>query len=187
VATGLTARRRAGLAPRRLLLGIAAVAALAACTLPAHRPPTYPPAGVTPPPAAGRTDAARAAVIQAISVAGLPAGDGTQPYRPPEGAWFAAAPRTIVQVSVPNEPGPRFVVVYAFDSPADAASAAADQASYVSRGPGKVYFPGDTRFTIRVIGSVAVFFAWSPANGDPRTMAVETALGSIGDAVPIPN
>lgn len=165
------------------------VGALAACVAPGatHRAPTYPPAGVTPPPAAGRTDEARAAVIQAISAAGLPAGDATQPYRPPEGAWFAAAPRTVVQVSVPNEAGPHFVVLYPFDSAVDAASAAADQAAYVSRGPGNVYFPGDARFTIRVLGSVAVFFAWSPANADPRTMAVETALGSIGDGVAIPN
>lgn len=183
MATGLT---RAG----RVLLGVAALAlsALVGCAAPAsHRAPTYPPAGVTPPPAAGRTDAATAAVTQALSAAGLPATEPTQPYRPPEGPWFAAAPRTLVQVSIPNEPGPRFVVLYPFDSAADAATAAADQATYVSRGPGKVYFPGDTRFTIRVLGSVAVFFAWSPANADPRTKDVESALGSLGDAVAIPN
>ena len=165
---------------------VVTVAALAAGCVAPHRAPTNPPVGVTPPPAAGRTDAARAAVVQALGAAGLVAADPQQPFRPPEGAWFAAAPRTIVQVSVPAETAPRFIVLYAFDSAADAASAAADQATYVARGPGRPFFPLDTRFTIRVLGSVAIFFAWSPANADPSTEGIQRALETIGNAVAIP-
>jgi hypothetical protein len=164
---------------------LVAVALVAGCVAP-RRGPTYPPAGVTPPPAAGRTDSARAVVIQALTQAGLTAGDPQQPFRPPEGAWFAAAPRTVVQVTVATETSPRFVVLYAFDTPADAAAAAADQAAYVSSGPGRVYFPSDSRFTIRVLGSVAVFFSYSPSNADPRAADIESALGAVGTAVAIP-
>lgn len=168
-----------------ILVFLGASVATAGC-VPPRRAPTYPPAGVTPAPAAGRTDAARASVLQALTAAGLPAGDPQQPYRPPEGAWFAAAPRTVVQVSVPNEATPRFIALYAFDSTADAATAAADQASYVARGPGRPFFTGDTRFTIRLLGSVVIFFAWAPGTADPRAADIQAALETIGTAVAIP-
>lgn len=151
-----------------------------------RRAPTYPPAGVTPPPTAGRTDAARAAVVQALTAEGIPAADPRQPYEPPQGPWFAAAPRAVVEVSVPNETAPRFIAIYAFDSPADAATAGADQAAYVAKGPGRLFFTGDTRFTIRVLGSVVLFFAWAPGTADPRTADVQAALETIGTAVAIP-
>ena len=162
-----------------------AAAVATGCVAP-RRAPTYPPAGVTPPPTAGRTDAARAAVLAALTAAGLPAGDPQQPYEPPQDAWFAAAPRTVIQVSVPNETAPRFVAIYAFESPADAATAGADQASYVAKGPGRLFFTGDTRFTIRVLGSVVVFFAWAPGTADPRAADIQAALETIGTAVAIP-
>ena len=183
----MAARLRSRL-PGRLtvaLLVLGAMVVAAGCVAP-RRAPTYPPAGVTPPPTAGRTDAARAAIVQALTAAGIAAGEPRQPYEPPQGPWFAAAPRTVVQVSVPNETGPRFVAIYAFDSPADAASAAADQAAYVAKGPGRVFFTGDTRFTIRVLGSVVLFFAWAPATADPRAAGVQAALETIGTAVAIP-
>ena len=175
------ARRTAALL---VLVGLV-VAITAGCAV-RPRGPTYPPAGVTPPPAGSATDAARAAVIAAIAGTGLQATDPQQDYRPPEGPWFAAAPRTVLQVNVPNEASPRFVVVYAFGSAADAATAAADEATYVAHGPGKVLFPIDTRFTIRVLGATAIFFAWSPGSADPQAGAIEQALDTLGTAVPIP-
>jgi hypothetical protein len=193
MAAGLTAsvpgRARASPQAARRIAALAAVlgsAILVAACATAQRSPTYPPAGVTPPPTAGRTDAARATVIGALTSAGLPAGDPDQPFRPPEGPWFAAAPRTVVQVSVPTETSPRFIVLYAFDTAADAAAAAADQATYISRGPGKVYFPSDSRFTIRTLGSVVVFFSFSPGNAADRAAEIETALGGVGTPVAIP-
>lgn len=148
--------------------------------------PTYPPADATPAAAGAATDSARAAVVNALAAVGLQAVDPQQPYVPQQGPWFAAAPRTVVQVSVPNEPTPRFIVLYAFGSPADASSAAADQATYVSHGPGKVYFPNDAHFVIRVVDAVAIFFTWSPGGADPRAQDIETALDTIGTGVPIP-
>ncbi|HEY2915813.1 MAG TPA: hypothetical protein VGI98_01230 [Candidatus Limnocylindrales bacterium] len=189
MATRLTPGARLALGARPLgsvLALTVAVGLIAAGCATRPKGPTYPPAGVTPPPAGVATDATRAAVIGALAAAGLQGTDPQQAYRPPEGAWFAAAPRTIVQVSVPNEPTPRFVAIYAFGSAADAATAAADEATYVSRGPGKVMFPNDTRFTIRVSGATAIFFAWSPGGADPRAAAIEDALDTIGTGVAIP-
>jgi hypothetical protein len=168
-----------------IVLAILGVAVVAGCVVPG-RAPTYPPAGVTPPPAAGRTDAARGVVVRALTAAGLPSADPQQPYAPPQGPWFAAAPRTVVQVSVPNESGPRFISLYAFDSPGDAITAATDQANYVARGPGRPFFTGDTRFTIRILGSVVIFFAWAPGTADPRAADVQAALQTIGVEAVIP-
>jgi hypothetical protein len=166
-------------------VGLTLALAISAC---ATRPkgPTYPPAGVTPPPAGVATDAARAAVVGVLGTAGFQATDPQQGYRPPEGPWFAAAPRTVLQVQVPNEAAPRFVVLYAFASPADAATAGADEAQYVSHGAGKVLFPIDARFVIRVSGSTAIFFTWSPGSADPRTQSIEDALDTLGTGVAIP-
>ena len=75
-----------------------------------------------------------------------------------------------------------------FASPAAAAAAAAEQATYVASGVGRVQFPPDSRFSIRVVGATAVFFTWSPANSpDARIESIPAALESIGTAVPIPN
>jgi hypothetical protein len=166
-------------------VALAGALLLAGCVAPT-KGPTYPPTGVTPPPAAGRTDAARAEVVQALAAAGIQAREPDRAYVPPEGARFAGAPRTVIQVQLPTEASPRFVALYAFDSPAEASAAAAEQAAHVARGPGKVYFPSDSHFVIRQLGSVVLFFTWSPSNADPSAMAIETALQTIGTAVPIP-
>jgi hypothetical protein len=169
------------------VLAVIAAAALVASGCTARpRGPTYPPAGVTAPPAGSTTDATRAAVVGAIAATGLQATTPQQDYRPPEGAWFAAAPRTVLEVDVPNEAAPRFIVVYAFASGADAATAAADEATYVARGPGKVLFPNDTQFTIQVLGSTAIFFAWSPGSADPKAGSIAQALATLGTPVRIP-
>ena len=188
MAAGLSGAAESRLAPRvaPLLLAVAVVVTAAGC---ATRPkgPTYPPADVTPAPAGVATDATRAAVVNAVAATGLQATDPTQGYRPPEGAWFASAPRTVLQVPVPNEDQPRFVVIYAFGSSDDAATAAADQASYVSHGAGRVMFPNDSHFTIRVLDATAIFFTWSPGSADPRTALIQQALETIGTGVAIPS
>jgi hypothetical protein len=132
------------------------------------------------------TDAARAAVAQALASAALQVTDPQQPYEPSEGPWFAAAPRTVLQVQVPGEATPRFIVLYAFASPADATTAATDQASYVSHGAGRVLFANDTHFAIRVLGSTAIFFAFSAGAAAPQVGAIEQALDTIGTGVAVP-
>jgi hypothetical protein len=90
-------------------------------------------------------------------------------------------------VILPADPAHGFITLYAFASPQAALTAANDQAAYISSGPGRVQFGIDARFTLRVLGSTAVFFWWSPANSpDQNTPAIDLALAQVGTAVPIP-
>jgi len=168
------------------LLGLLAlVGVLAACTVTAG--PTYPPVGTTPPPAGAATDSARAQLASALGVEGIQLTDPSTPYRPPEGAIFAAAPRTVVQAVLPDDPTGGYLVLYAFGTPQQALAGAQDQAAYVASVPGKAQFIAGTAFEIRTLGNVAIFFAWRPdAAPDAREASIPLALSTIGNEVPVP-
>jgi hypothetical protein len=183
----MTARRirSARIAAAAALVTLAVISA--ACSVSVSSGPTFPAVGSTTPPVGEATAAARAAVVAALAIEGLQVVDASVAYRPGEGPVFAAAPRSVVQVTLPNDPGHGYIVLYAFDSPASALAGAQDQAAYIASGPGRVQFGTDARFTLRVLGSTAVFFWWSPANAlDERTPSIDLALGQVGTAVPIP-
>lgn len=166
---------------------IAAIALVAGCSAGATVQPAFPPVGVTPPPVGTATAAVRTAVTNALSVEGLQVVDAPVAYRPAEGPLFAAAPRSVMQVILPADPAHGFITLYAFASPQAALTAANDQAAYISSSPGRVQFGIDARFTLRVLGSTAVFFWWSPTNSpDEHTPAIDLALAQVGSAVPIP-
>jgi hypothetical protein len=149
--------------------------------------PTFPPAGSSPAPAGDLTAGARAQVAAALAVEGLQVQDGQAAFRPPEGAIFAAAPRTIVQAVLPDDPNGGRILLYAFGTPAQALAAAEDQARYIASGPGRVLYAINTQFSLRVLGNIAIFFYWSADTApDPRTAAIAIALSNIGDGVPIP-
>lgn len=110
------------------------------------------------------------------------------PHRPAEGAAFAAAPRAVFQVVLPEDPVHGFVSIYQFADDAAAATAGREQAAYVASGPGRVQFQPDTRFVLRQLGSTVVFFTWSPANSpDPRTADIQKALETVGVGIPVPS
>lgn len=155
---------------------------LAACGQ-ARSGPTYPPAGATPVAATIETAAARDAVTRALAPTGLIVAPSAQPYRPPEGRWFAAAPRDVVELDAPAGGPVASIVLYGFGSAADATTAAADQAAFVARPTSRVFFPSDARFVIRVLGNAAIFFAWSPSASDPHAAAIADALGQVGSGV----
>lgn len=180
MAAGVTARFG------RVSLIALLVAATAGCGSGSSRP-TFPPVGSTPGPVGAATSGARAAVTAALAVEGLQVVDATVPYRPAEGALFAAAPRSVIQVTLPQDPTHGFVVLYALESPQAAFAAATDQASYLATGPGRIQFPPDTRFSLRVLDSTAIFFSWSADSPDPGSAAVDLALSQIGIDVPIPS
>jgi hypothetical protein len=126
-------------------------------------------------------------VLQALGTVGLQAQDAIHPYRPPEAARFSAAPRTVLQVTLPDDPDHGFVVLYAFSSPTEAEAAANEQAAYIASGPGRVQFGPGTRFALRLVGATVIFFTWSPDNSpDPRTASIDQALSTVGTAVVIP-
>ena len=174
--------RRATAAVLALALGLT----FAACA-PGTSRTTFPPLGTTPRPAGAATAAAQAEVIGALGQLGLQAVEAQRQYRPPEGALLAAAPRTVLQATLPDDPAHGFIVIYAFGSPTEAAAAARDHADYVSSGIGKSLYPFGTRFVLRIVGSTVVFFHWSSEVAtDERTRSIEDALLRIGSGVPVP-
>jgi hypothetical protein len=180
----MTSRRRTRFAPP-VAAALVAAAVLAACSVSAG--PTFPPVGTTPQPAGAATDAAKAQLASVLSVEGVQITDATTPFRPPEGAIFAAAPRTVVQAVLPDDPTHGYLVLYAFGTPQEALAAAQDQARYVSSGPGKVQFTPGTQFELRVLGNIAIFFEWTPDNApDAHEASITLALSQLGDEVPIP-
>ncbi|HSL97944.1 MAG TPA: hypothetical protein VK831_05175 [Candidatus Deferrimicrobiaceae bacterium] len=167
------------------LAALLVVAALAGCA-PGIAGPTYPPEGVTPPPVGDATRVALNQVVRALADVGLQAGTATTPYRPPEAARLAAAPRMIVQVTLPEDPQRGLLVLYELGTPEAATAAAEEQAAYVATGPGRIQFPPAARFVLRVSGATVVFFTWLPGSaGDPRTGDIARALETIGTGVPV--
>ena len=136
-------------------------------------------------PAGSLTDATESQVIAALGAVGLPAGEATRPYLPPEGALFANAPRTVIQATLPDDPNGGFLVIYAFQSAQAAQAAAAEQAAYIAGHRGGS-FPLGTRPVLRLVGSNVVFFTWLPdSSPDARTPLIEEALLSVGTEVPV--
>jgi hypothetical protein len=161
--------------------------ALSACGPGSSSTVTFPPAESTAVPAGDATSAARSMVIQALGTVGLQAQDAIHPYRPPEAARFSAAPRTVMQVTLPDDPDHGFVVLYSFSSPTEAEAAATEQAAYIASGPGRVQFGPGTRSVLRLVGATVIFFTWSPDNSpDPRTASIDQALSTVGTGVAIP-
>jgi hypothetical protein len=159
----------------------------AGCGLAGGSGATFPPLGTTPAPAGTSTAGARAQVAAALAVEGLEVVDVVAAYRPPEGAIFAAAPRTVVQVVLPDDPTHGYIVLYALGTSAAALAGAQDEAAYIASGPGRVLFVPGSQFSLRVLGDVAIFFTWSPDNSpDLRTPSIALALSQIGDEVAIP-
>lgn len=174
--------RRGPLAPIALL----AAAALTAAGCAGGTRTTFPPLGSSPAPIGDKASATTQLVIQALSAVGLPGVEANRQYRPPEGPLLAAAPRSVVQAKLPDDPSHGFVVVYALDSDADAQAAADDQAAYAASGIGRVQFAPDAHFVLRVVGSTVVFFWWSPGAAlDARTADIETALTTLGTGVEV--
>jgi hypothetical protein len=99
---------------------------------------------------------------------------------------LAAAPRSIVKVTLPDDPAGGDVVLYALGSPEAARVAASEQAAYIESHTGGIQFPPGSRFVLRVVGSAVVFFTWAPgAAPDPRTGEIAEALETIGSGVPV--
>jgi hypothetical protein len=179
VAARLTLLAAASLAIVAAGCGIAANATGAASFAP---PSVGPSIGTT-----AAVTATRSALAAALAAKSLQLGDPKVPFRPPESALFAAAPRAVYQVVLPADPGHGFVSVYEFPNAAAAATAGTEQADYVASGPGGVQFPVDTRFVIRQMGTTIIFYAWSPPNSpDPRTADIQPALETLGTPIAVP-
>lgn len=168
------------------LLALLAAAILAAAGCAGVTRTTFPPLGSSPAPVGDATAATIRQVTGALAAVGLQGAEANRLYRPPEGPLLAAAPRSVVQAALPEDPSHGFIVVYALDSDAGAQAAADDQAAYVASGIGRVQFAPDAHFVLRVVGSTVVFFWWSPGAAlDARTADIETALATLGTGVEV--
>lgn len=175
-------RLRGRLAPGVLLAAV--LLAAAGCAGVSRT--TFPPLGSSPAPVGDATSATIRAVTGALAAVGLQAAEANRRYRPPEGPLLAAASRSVVQATLPDDPAHGFIVVYAFDSAEAAQAAAADQAAYAASGIGRVQFAPDAHFVLRVVGSTVVFFWWSPGAAlDARAANIETALATLGTGVEV--
>jgi len=98
----------------------------------------------------------------------------------------AGAPRTVLQVQLPDDPDHGQIVIYALPSAVAAENAAFDQAKYVASGTGGIQFPPGSHFVLRMVDTTVIFFTWSPgASPDQRTGLIEQALNRLGIAVPV--
>jgi hypothetical protein len=170
---------------RRAATLVAAIAMVAAACAGTSRA-TFPPIGSTPQPAGDATVATAQAVTGALAATDLQAAVANRAYRPPEGPLLAAAPRTVLQAALPDDPDHGFIVIYELASAAEAAVAANDQAAYVASGIGRVQFTPDAHFVLRVVGSTVVFSWWSPgAVTDAHAGSIEQALETVGVGVAV--
>jgi hypothetical protein len=167
------------------LIALAAAAALIAvgCGAGASRTVlTFPPETVGPnatvSAAMGPT---RAAIVAALSQFQLQLTDANRPFRPAETARLAAAPRSVFQVVLPQDPEGGFVVVYEFRDAAAAVDAGNEIAGFLGTGAGKVNFPLDAQHTIRQLGTMLIFYTWAPSTSpDPGSPLIAQALATLG-------
>ena len=172
---------------RSIAIAFAALVAVAAC-VPVTTRTTFPPLGTTPQPAGDSTAATKQVLIDALAAKGLVATDAIRTYRPPEGALLTAAPRSVLQVDLTDDPEHGYIVVYALASPAAAIAAARDQLQYLAQGAGGgTLLPPGTHFVVRPRDATVVFFHWLPANSpDPRTATVADTISEVTSSVSEP-
>ncbi len=129
----------------------------------------------------------RTTLAQALQAEGLQLQDTQDPFRPPEIAMFATAPRAIYQVVLPQDPGAGYLAVYEFLDPPTATQAANEMAAYLGSGPGRVNYPLAVKHVLRVVGPSVVLFSWNPDGVvDPGTPKIADALGTVGLGVDVP-
>jgi hypothetical protein len=177
---------------RLLLIGLGAIAVgstVAACGSVEDPGRTFPVASIGPAMTVSPTvNQTRAELVRVLDGEQLQLIDTQVPVRKAESPSLVEAPRAVFQVVLPKDPSKGYIVVYEFTDPAHAAAAAAEQAAYLGTGPGRVQTPQGTVTILRQVGSTVVWYDWLPgASLDPSAVGIQTALGSLGIGVPIPN
>jgi hypothetical protein len=177
--------------PGRLAAAILAAILIAGCGVAAPNRPVPIPSRETPLPLPTVSEAVaqtRLQVATALGAAGYQLLVPTQPFRPPESARLAAAPRAVFQVALPDDPTRGYIVIYEFVDSAQAGIAGGEMAAYLATGPGRIQFPADARYVLRQVDTTLIFYSWSPANS-PGTdaQAIGQALETVGQGIEIPS
>jgi hypothetical protein len=166
----------------RPALAVATALLLAGCAGMDANPSLGPAATPIGSPALGPSaEATRQAVFAALGRQNLIIAPTASPFRPPESAPLAAAPRNVYQVTLPQAPDEGFIVVYELPTEADAIAAAGGQRDYIASGPGRVQAPLGTDHVIQQLGPTVILFDWVPDGAqDPAAPHVAEALRTIG-------
>ena len=143
---------------------------------------TFPPSSIGPAatvsPAVAQTRTAIAAVLAPSS---LQLDDADRPFRPPESARLASAPRAVFQVVLPADLDGGYIVVYEFRDAGVAVDAGNELAGYIGTGAGRIQFPLDAQHSIRQLGTTLIVYTWSPASSpDPGSKTISEALATLG-------
>ena len=126
-------------------------------------------------------EATRLAVFGALGRQNLIVAPTAAPFRPPESAPLAAAPRNVYQVTLPAAPEGGFIVVYELPTEADAIAAAGAQRDYLASGPGRVQAPPGSDHVIQQLGPTVIVYDWVPGGAqDEAVPRVAEALRTIG-------
>ena len=172
-----------------LVLGSAVVVAISGCGTVPGTGQTLPVASIGPAmtvsPAVNQT---RVALVGALAGHDLVLTDTQSPVRPVEAPLLTAAPRAVYQVILPKDPQKGYIVVYEFSDLSRAATAAAEEQTYLATGPARVQTPPGTVTIIRQVGATIVLYAWLPAAAlDAAAPGIQAALESLGIGFPVPN
>jgi hypothetical protein len=128
----------------------------------------------------------RLQVAGALAAAGFQLVDPRVPFRPPESALLAAAPRAVYQVPLPADPSHGYIVVYEFPDAASASVAGHEMATYLASGPGRVQFPSDAEHVLRQLGTTLIYYTWSPGASPGTDVAtIAKALEAVGQGIAI--
>ncbi len=143
---------------------------------------TFPPSSVGPAatvsPAVAQT---RTAIAAALAPFSLQLDDADRPFRPPESARLASAPRAVFQVVLPADPDGGNIVVYEFRDSGVAVDAGNELAGYIGTGAGRIQYPLDAQHSIRQLGTTLIVYTWSPSSSpDPGSKTIAEALTTLG-------
>ena len=182
MATRVTSARRPVRTAGLPGLAVAIALVLAGCADLDANPPQGPAATPIGSPALGPSaEATRQAVFGALGRQNLIVAPTSTPFRPPESAPLAAAPRNVYQVTLPQAPDEGFIVVYTLPTEADAIAAAGAQRDYIASGPGRVQAPPGTDHVIQQLGPTVIVYDWVPGGTeDEAAPRVAEALRTIG-------
>lgn len=169
------------------VIGVVLAVSLAGCAATPDAPPiTFPPATFGSGVITAATDATRRAVERALAGIGLTAAAAQSTYRPGESARFTAAPRIVLEVTLPASDAVLPISIYEFTNEDAAVSAGTEQARYVASPVGRVLFAPGTQFVMRRDGRTVLFYAWLPAEEQAGAGEIATALTAVGIEIEVP-
>jgi len=195
MAARVTMRRRARALRGRVRsvgivgLAVAATLLLGGCGIAAQNggvPPVAPTASPLPT-VSSDVEMTRLQVAGALAAAQFQLVVPKLPFRPPESPRLAAAPRSVFQVVLPDDPTHGYIVIYDFIDTNMAALAGNQMAGYLGSGPGRIQFPPDSQHVLRQLGTTIIFYSWSAANSPgPEGAQIASALQTVGTGFAIP-